>query len=252
MSAPTFDAHAADYDAVADSALGRELRARVRDVVGRWLKPDIAVADLGCGTGLDCEWLAPQVARVVAIDSSSEMIEHAVARCAGLTTTSFLRADAATWLPPEPVDLVLANFGVVNCVGPLADFGRRLHSMLTPNGHAVVVSMTKWCPIELAIALAGRNPDLLRRRHGATDSDYDGLDLRYASAGDLAAAFNPRLELVHAESLGLTLPPFEQRRWVEGRAKLRDTLARLDRASGRVGARLGIGDHHIAVFRAVP
>jgi hypothetical protein len=47
----------------------------------------------------------------------------------------------------------------------------------------------------------------------------------------------------------LVLPPFEQRRWVEHRPKLRAALASLDHRLGSLGAKAGVGDHHIAVFK---
>jgi len=251
MTAAAFDAHAAGYDSVAESALGRELRRRVRSQIQPYLSADAVVMDLGCGSGLDAAWLAPQVRQVFAIDPSAEMVELTATACKAFRNVVVARGDGAELVSPQPLDLLLANFGVVNCVGDLKAFGDGLNKVLKPGGHAVLVTMPRWCPAELCMGLVTLNRGLLKRRLRSTPagSDYDGLDIRYASAGTLAAALGPRFELIAAESLGLTLPPFEQRSWLENRSGLLRWLAQADEHLGVLGARFGLGDHHIAVVR---
>jgi len=250
MADTVFDDRAAGYDAVAESALGTELRARVHAVLVELLGPETSVADLGCGSGIDAEWLAARVVSVAAFDSSAEMIRLARQRCAEHPNVTFTQADVAAIELGTPVDLVVANFGVVNCVGDLTRFGGRLHDMLTPGGSAVIVTMPRWCPMELAVGVSTLNKRLVqRRRAGAPNSPaYGGLDVRYASATRLAEAFSPTLTLTHAESLGLVLPPFEQRDLLQNRPRPLGLLADLDRRLGPLGARIGWGDHHLCVF----
>lgn len=254
-----FDAQAARYDEVANSTLGLELRTRVHRVLDGLISPGDAVADLGCGTGIDAAWLAPQVRSVLALDASPEMVALAENRCAGFANVTVRCTDlaagddlgGATSGDSAPLDLALANFGVVNCVGDLHDFGQRLHASMTPGGYAVLVTMTKWCPTELMVGLATANRQLLTRRRPSANrgGDYAGLSLRYASAHELARLFGSGFELVHAESLGSALPPFEQRHWLEGRPQLARVLATTDRRIAGAAARFGIGDHQIAVLR---
>lgn len=247
-----FDRHAAGYDDVAESALGRELRGRVHRVVEPLIGAAATVIDLGCGTGLDAAWLSPRVRRVIAVDRSPVMVEQARRRCSGLANVVVQVVDPhddhlAEACRSSQADLVLADFGVVNCVEDLDRLGSRLASLLAPSGHVVAVSMTRWCPIELVIGAATANRALLRRRFGR--ADYDGLPVRYESARSLASYFAPSLTMEHAEALGTFLPPFEQRQFVQQSPRLLQALAIADRAAGRFGARIGIGDHHIAVFR---
>lgn len=66
------------------------------------------VVDLGCGAGnvtkhLRRRWPA---AKLLALDSSSEMLERARAEAPGV---EFARADAATWAPQAPVDVLYSN-----------------------------------------------------------------------------------------------------------------------------------------------
>jgi trans-aconitate 2-methyltransferase len=66
------------------------------------------VVDIGCGPGNSTELLArrwPQ-AEILGVDTSPDMLEKARARLPG---HRFEQADAATWVPSEPVDVIFAN-----------------------------------------------------------------------------------------------------------------------------------------------
>ena len=246
MRSTAFDADAAGYDTIAESALGSELRRRVRVVLDRVTAPGDHVADLGCGSGIDAEWLAPQVRRVSAFDVSAEMVALTKDRCRRFSNVATRRADVGTLALDEPVDLVLCNFGVVNCVGDLRAFGHRLQAMVRPGGYAVIVTMPRWCPLELVVGITTGNRELIGRRRGG---HYRDIALRYASANRLHDALPRDFELVSAESLGLVLPPIEQRSLLQARPRLLSALAVVDERISRVGAKLGWGDHHITVFR---
>lgn len=241
-----FDHDAAGYDEVALSALGADLRERVHAVLAPLLTPTSRVADLGCGTGIDALWLASRAAHVHAFDPSDAMVAAARRRNAGVSNVTVTRAAIGEAQLEPQVDVALANFGAVNCVADLAELNGHLGRVVRAGGHAVLVTMPRWCPVELGVGALTANRDLLRRRIGT--GTYGDLPVTYASAADLAHLLAPDFEIEHAESLGLALPPFEQRHWVEGRPRLRAVLASLDRRTSRIGARLGIGDHHIVVF----
>jgi ArsR family transcriptional regulator len=64
------------------------------------LPPDWTVADLGCGTGSLAAALAPEVARVIGVDQSADMLRSARRRTAGLGNVE-LRRGALEALPVE-------------------------------------------------------------------------------------------------------------------------------------------------------
>ena len=66
------------------------------------------VVDIGCGPGNSTELLAERFpsAEIIGLDSSAEMLAAARKR---LPAATFIEADAATWMPDRPVDLLFAN-----------------------------------------------------------------------------------------------------------------------------------------------
>lgn len=245
----TFDAYAATYDDVAESALGQTLRGRVHRVLADRVRPADRVLDIGCGTGIDAAWLAARGASVAGIDESSEMIDVARRRCRDLANVELRTANindrgSLDFIETGSANVVLANFGVVNCVPDLPGLARQLQRILVPAGIAVLVPMGRRCPIELLVAVAGGNRRLLQRRSKGS--------LQYPSVDDLSSQLSPHLVLDHAEALGSVLPPFEQRSWVEHRPRLLAALARCDASIGKTAAHFDLGDHVITVFRAQP
>ena len=81
----------------------------VRDLVAAIAPRQAGSAvDLGCGPGNSTEVLAERFpdAVVVGVDNSDDMLAAARER---LPDRSFERSDIATWRPPAPVDVILAN-----------------------------------------------------------------------------------------------------------------------------------------------
>jgi trans-aconitate 2-methyltransferase len=66
------------------------------------------VVDLGCGPGNSTELLIERfpAAEVIGLDSSPDMLRQARER---LPRCTFLQGDLATWMPPEPTDLLFGN-----------------------------------------------------------------------------------------------------------------------------------------------
>lgn len=94
---------------------------RISDPQFRWglrvlerlpLRGDETVVDEGCGAGRLTEVLLDRLprGRVIALDSSEAMLDTARARLARFgERVSFVRANAATWVAPAPVDAVFST-----------------------------------------------------------------------------------------------------------------------------------------------
>ncbi|MET7440378.1 trans-aconitate 2-methyltransferase [Streptomyces sp. NPDC004082] len=88
-----------------------DLLARVPDLPGRPAR----IADLGCGPGNVTTLLAARwpTAHITGYDNSPQMLERARADHEGPTPggghLDFAAADARTWTPAEPYDLIISN-----------------------------------------------------------------------------------------------------------------------------------------------
>lgn len=88
---------------------------RTRDLAGSAIRSDLAgisagvIVELGCGTGVNTEWLVERARFVVAVDFSSAMLERARRRLEGNETVRFLRQDirAPLQVPTDSADLVV-------------------------------------------------------------------------------------------------------------------------------------------------
>ena len=105
------------------------------------IDPALVVGDLGCGTGQLAATVAPYVARVVAVDASSDMLDAARERLAGLQNVEVRRGELEA-LPVERGELHAAMLSLVLHYSPdparaLAEVGRALR----PGGRVLVVDM---------------------------------------------------------------------------------------------------------------
>ena len=243
-----FDAFAASYDrGFSDSAPGRLLR----QAVWRRLPEARRALDLGCGSGEDALFLARRGAEVTATDASPAMLDLAwrKAMAAGLGAqieTRLFDLGSPTELD-GPYDLVLSNFGALNCVADLAPLAGRLREAMAPDGTLAIVAMGRFCAWEtLWYGLRG-DKAAVRRWTGRSIAKIGGqtIPIRYWTPRDIAAAFDGfSLEAVHP--IGLFLPPSDLFPWLEARPAL---LGRLARWEQRAQGGAGLADHHLTLLR---
>lgn len=105
------------------------------------IDPAIVVGDLGCGTGQLTEVIAPYVKRVVAVDSSDDMLDAAKQRLTGAKNVQMRKGELEN-LPLDAAELDVAMLSLVLHYSPsparaLAEAGR----VVRPGGRALVVDM---------------------------------------------------------------------------------------------------------------
>ncbi len=105
------------------------------------IDPALVVGDLGCGTGQLAEVLAPYAGRVIAVDSSDDMLEAARQRLGGASNVDVRKGDLES-LPIGDGELDAAMLSLVLHYSPdpsraLTEVGR----VVRPGGRALVVDM---------------------------------------------------------------------------------------------------------------
>jgi len=253
---PPFDILAADYDRRwADTPIGRLQRRQVwRRIDGLW-RPGEAIVELGCGTGIDAEYLAGLGVRVLATDPAPAMVAQADRRCRShpLVETAVLAAEQVGRLSGR-FDGAFSNFAALNCVLDLDSFAAALAERLLPGARAAFCLFGRRCLWELAVNLMTARPDraLRRLRRGVVEAaigEGRTIRVRYWGETDVRRAFADAFDLVSVAAIGLAVPPTTLNRLVARLPGLLSTAQRLDLAWGSHRPLVHLGDHTLYVLR---
>jgi len=258
LRADAFDAFAAGYDGnFARTGPGRVLRESVWRRLAPHLRPGLQALDLGCGTGEDALWLAANGCQVTAADASLAMLDVTWRKAmkGGLGDRVETRLFDLN-MPHEiegPFDLVLSDFGALNCVVDLAPLAKMLRSIIAPNGLFAAVVMGRFCALETLWYGARGKKTAWRRWTGKTSADIGGkrIPIRYWQPGDLARALGPdfRVEAVHP--VGLFLPPSDLFPLLERHPRLFAALARWETRAAEKHWGAYLADHHFTLLRKI-
>lgn len=156
-SSEYFQKIASEWDNLSSGYFGPTIRqAAIRRA---FLRPEMAVADIGCGTGFLTAALAPLVKRVYAVDASPSMLEIARKNLSQLDNIEFHEADGlALPFPDESLDAIFANMYLHHMPDPLVAI-QEMVRVLRPAGRLVITDLDShsyvWLKDEMADAWQG-------------------------------------------------------------------------------------------------
>lgn len=133
-----FSSAAGEWDHLRDELFGRSfhLHALLGLLNDQW-----TVGDLGCGTGLVTATLAPHVARVIAIDGSTEMLSTARERLSGTDSVELRQGELeALPIPDGTLDAALLVL-VLHYVPDVTRVLSEVRRVLKPGGKLLMVDM---------------------------------------------------------------------------------------------------------------
>jgi SAM-dependent methyltransferase len=228
--ASAFDAVAENYDAAfTESAIGQAQRSAVWSELGTAFRSGDQVLEIGCGTGVDACFLAERGVRVLACDSSQEMIRVAQERVrrsarefqSGSVELRTWPAEQIAMLAPDRLfDGAFSDFGVLNCVADLRGFARDLATKLKPSAKALLCLMGPCCLWEVTWFLAHGDPRraVRRFRRSGTIASVGGggrVHVYYPTTRDLGRAFAPEFTLHSVKGIGVMVPPSYMDSWAK-------------------------------------
>ena len=244
MSAAVFDKLASQYDRLwTHSTVGLLQREAVWRHMRPLLQPGQTALDLGCGTGEDALRLMRAGLRVRAIDASSEMVK--IARSRGVDAESGAANPGCSRLSGGSLDVILSNFGVLNCIEDIESLGEPLALLVKPGGYLIVCVIGRFCLWETAWALIRRKPAKAFRRWRNSAMSSLGIRVSYPSNRRLKAAFHPYFTLLNWRGIGLSVPPS----YVSGLPdSVLSNLDALDRRIAHWPILRNFADHRLFIF----
>ena len=260
-----FDAAAIDYDAVfTDTCVGRLQRERVWQLIGQ---VEGEVLELNCGTGEDAIWLAQNGCRVLATDASEAMLRIAEkkirANPSNLSITlEMCRIEHLEGFSGTGFDLILSNFGGLNCVPPetLPQLGQVVTSKLRPGGRFVAIVMGRFCWWEtLYFLIKGQFRNAFRRLgklpvsaplgNGSTVQTWYYTPGRFRRL--ICCETSGYLEMTETRPVGFWLPPSYLDPFFRKHPRFLSLLGKLENAFSGTLAALA-ADHFLISFTRKP
>jgi len=247
-----FDDMAGTYDATfTDTKVGRALREIVWSRLEQVFRPSQRILELGCGTGEDAVRLASSGVRVVATDSSSQMIQMArrkarIGNCQERIEFRCLAMEAiGSFAEGDVFDGVLSNFGAVNCVQDLQALVADVAERLAPGAPLLWVVMGRHAPWEwLWYLMRGRWRKAWRRlRPGGIK--WRGLTISYPTPAQMRSLLRPHFAVTRLAPLGVALPPSYAAAWLDRSPFAARVLTRLERWAQRSNMLASWSDHFI-------
>jgi SAM-dependent methyltransferase len=254
-----FDSMARDYDrSFTASSIGQRMRAAVWRRLDAAFQPGERVLELNCGTGEDAVHLAGRGVRVLATDTSPEMLAVARAKVerAGLTE----RVEIAR-MPIEELakhrlagsfDGVLSNFGGLNCVDDLTDLPSALAAVMRPGARALLCVMGPAVPWEWGWYLARGQPRKATRRLRSGGAAWRGLTIRYRSIRQVRRAFAPHFVERRVSAVGALVPPTFAEAWAARHPRWLAALDSLERGVETAWPLPWLADHFLIELERAP
>ncbi len=215
--------------------------------------------ELGCGTGEDALTLGSRGIRVIATDSSANMIEIARRKTTDQPLVNVHSLDLARPDPNFMPDTVFAgafsNFGAINCVENRRALAAWLANRVQIGGVVAFGVMSPLCVWEMLWhgAHLEFNVAFRRQKRGVMFVAESGapIPIYYPTIAQITREFEPHFKRIHIEPLGVFLPPTAGYAIVEKRPTLLRTLMRLDDSMGRLRMLSMIADHYWIEFERV-
>src|SRR5215471_5259862 len=255
-----FDSAAASYDTeFSDTVPGHWLRELVWSRLSPHVRPGMKVLDLGCGTGDHALWFARRGCRVTAVDKSRAMLVIAARKAEEMRDSNPIATVALdientkeSGLSGE-FDLVLSNFGAINCIQDLLSLRSRLQSLVSPGGIVALNFMGRFCAWESAYYFPRARATRRWRGRAAARVGSSSVDVKYWSVGQIRRALAPEFRVLALSGIGVLLPPSYLFPWVARRPRLFRLLSGGDRFISASWPFSRMGDHTLIVlFRTGP
>lgn len=250
-----FDSIAESYDDTFESSpVTKRLREIIYGYIFPYLDENSHVLDVNCGTGTDALNIASHGHKVSCLDISPRMVEQARRKLedfpdVDVRTGSF---EDLNTLPSGSFDLILSNFGGLNCTPYLLPVFTRCYELLKPGGRCVLVIMP---PVSIWEILSGmRRLNFYHafrrlRKNPVLNMNNSPVPVYYHSLRRVRKASRDLFNIETVRGLNVLSPPPYSRKFVFKYPNISSALFKLDNISGILPVIRTMGDHMLVVMR---
>ena len=255
--AEAFDSVAEIFEDSLENEITRGLRQRTYSLIRSLVPAGASVLDINCGIGIDAVALSQEGYRVIGVDISPKMIQQALERANKLRVKNveFLLAsfDDLSSFTGKTFDLVLSNFGGLNCVEDLDAFAKQAVLVTKPGGYFVGVVMPPVCLWEVISGLARLNLRTafrrLKKNVPATGFRGKTFWVHYHSPRSFSSLFKPWFKSQGLCALNLITPPPHALAFAKRHSRLTKFLETVEPALRSLPLLRSIGDHYLIVLK---
>lgn len=253
--ASAFGSLAREYDETFDpNVVITRLRKDLYGTITNLVNPPASILDINCGTGTDALCLSARGYSVLGVDISEEMIAEATKKSAVNPNAQFIRTsyDDMDSLPDKRFDLVLSNFGGLNCTSDLERVGEHVARRLKPKGYFIAVLMPSFSLWETcAYAARGQLKQAfrrLRRRGTKTEINGNAFTVYYFNPRTATRQFANHFVVREIYAWNIFTPPPHAWRVATTFPRITAQLQKLDDIVGHLPIFRSIGDHYVMVL----
>ncbi len=252
-----FDSIATTFEATFENDVTAKIRKTVYETIRSVLPRGSSILDINCGVGIDALALAAEGYSVTGVDISPGMIGQARSRASRspeLRTEFFISSfEDLSVLGNRSFDLVLSNFGGLNCTDSLDAVFAQFAGSTTPKGYFLGVVMPKVCLWEIIAGLARMRPGSAFRRFQvsvpARGFNQYSFRVYYHPVRRLLSAAAGRFDPVSIRGLSLFSPPPHAQGFRSRFSRTRRLLDKLDDLLGALPLLRGMADHSLVLLQ---
>ena len=253
--ARAFDSVAESFEDSLENEITRRFRQKVYLTIQRILPSGSTILDINCGVGIDAVNLAKLGYFVTGVDLAPKMIEQAKARAQ--RERANIKFEVASFedlssLAGQTFDLVLSNFGGLNCVESLEGTAKEIARVTRPGGYFVSTVMPRVSPWEIISGLARLNTQsaFRRFRNNVTASGFRGITfiVHYHSVRSFLSSFSEWFTRMQMLGMNIISPPPHATTFVTRHAHLTKWLSRMEDVLATLPGFRSVGDHYLLVL----
>lgn len=257
--AAAFDTVAEIFDQEYENEITGRIRQTVYHILERLVPVGSSILDINCGTGIDALNLAKRGYRVVGVDISPVMIQQAqkkvqpaYAKHVRFYVSSF---DDLLNEAHSSYDVVLSNFGGLNCARALAPVAQQIAQVIKENGFLIGIVMPPFCLWETFSGLFHLRWNYafrrMRKQADATGFRGKSFTVFYHSPGDVVSSFCRWFTVERIIGLNVFSPPPGAVLFAEHHPRMASFLRHVDTLVEHMPLIRSMGDHYMIVLRRV-